>query len=40
MRKVSKIILAVFAVLIIIFVSVAAVIFLDVAAYTATGPKP
>lgn len=39
MRKVSKIILAVFAVLIIIFVSVAAVIFLDVAAYTTTGSQ-
>ena len=39
MRKLFKIILAVFAVLIIIFVSVAAVIFLDVAAYTATGSQ-
>jgi len=36
MRKIFKIILAVFAVIIILFVSVAAVIFLDVAAYTAT----
>ena len=39
MRKIFKIILAVFAVLIILFVSVAAVIFLDVAAYTATGTQ-
>ena len=39
MRKAFKIILAVFAVLIILFVSVAAIIFLDVAAYTATGSK-
>ena len=39
MRKIFKIILAIFAVLIILFVSVAAVILLDVAAYTATGTQ-
>ena len=39
MRKSFKIILVIFAVLIILFVSVAAIIFLDVAAYTATGSK-
>ena len=39
MRKVFKIILAIFAVLIVLFVAFAAVIFLDVAAYTATGSQ-
>jgi flavodoxin len=39
MRKAFKIILAIFAVLIIAFVAFAAVIFLDVAAYTATGSQ-
>ena len=39
MRKAFKLILAIFAVLIILFVSVAAIIFLDVVAYTATGSK-
>jgi flavodoxin len=36
MNKILKIILAIFAVLIILFVAFAAIIFLDVAAYTAT----
>jgi flavodoxin len=39
MRKVFKIILAIFAVIIIIFVAFAALIFLDLAAYTATGSQ-
>jgi flavodoxin len=39
LRKVFKIILAIFAVLIIIVVSFGAIIFLDVAAYTATGAQ-
>jgi flavodoxin len=39
MRKIFKIILAIFAVVIIIFVAFAALIFLDLAAYTATGSK-
>jgi flavodoxin len=39
MRKIFKIILAVIAVLIIVFVSFAALIFLDLAAYTATGSQ-
>jgi flavodoxin len=39
MRKAFKIILAIFAVLIIIVVAFGAIIFLDVAAYTATGSK-
>jgi flavodoxin len=39
LRKVFKIILAIFAVLIIIVVSFGAIIFLDVAAYTATGTQ-
>jgi flavodoxin len=39
MRKVFKIILAIFTVLIIAFVVFAAIIFLDVAAYTATGSQ-
>jgi flavodoxin len=39
MRKIFKVILAVFAVLIILFAVFAAVIFADLAAYTATGSK-
>ena len=39
MRKIFKIILAIFAALIIIVVAFGAIIFLDVAAYTATGSK-
>jgi flavorubredoxin len=39
MKKVFKIIIAVFAVIIILFVSVAATIFLDLAAYTGTGTQ-
>lgn len=39
MRKILKIILAVFAVLIIIAVLLAGIVFLDVAAYTATGSE-
>jgi flavodoxin len=39
MRKTFKIILAIFAVLIIIVIAFGAIIFLDVAAYTATGSK-
>lgn len=39
MRKILKIILAIFAVLIIIMVAFAALVFLDVAAYTATGSQ-
>jgi menaquinone-dependent protoporphyrinogen IX oxidase len=39
MRKIFKIVLAVFAILIIAVVSFAAVLFLDLAAYTATGTK-
>jgi len=39
MRKAFKIMLAIFAVLIILVVSFAAIIFLDVAAYTATGSQ-
>ena len=39
MRKIFKIILAIFAVLIIAVVSFAAIILLDVAAYTATGTQ-
>jgi flavodoxin len=39
MRKVFKIILAIFAILIIVVVSFGAIIFLDVAAYTATGAQ-
>ena len=39
MRKIFKIILAVFVVIIIIFVAFAALLFLDLAAYTATGSK-
>ncbi len=39
MRKIFKIILVVLAVLIVIFVAFAAIIFLDVAAYTATGSQ-
>ncbi len=37
MRRIQKVILAIFAVLIIIVVSLGALIFLDLAAYTATG---
>ena len=39
MRKIFKIILAIFAVLIIIVVAFGAIILLDVAAYTATGSQ-
>jgi flavodoxin len=39
MRKIFKIILAVFAILIIVVVAFGAIIFLDVAAYTATGSQ-
>ena len=39
MRKIFKIILIIFLVVIIIFVAFAALIFLDLAAYTATGSK-
>ena len=39
MRKIFKIILAIFAVMIIIVVAFAAIIFLDIAAYTATGSQ-
>ena len=39
MRKIFKIILAIFAVLIIMVVAFGAIIFLDVAAYTATGSQ-
>ena len=39
MRKIFKIILTIFVVVIIIFVAFAALIFLDLAAYTATGSK-
>ena len=39
MRKIFKIILAVFAVLVILIVAFGAIVFLDVAAYTATGSE-
>ena len=39
MRKIFKIIIAIFAVLIIMVVSFGAIIFLDLAAYTATGSQ-
>jgi hypothetical protein len=39
MRKIFKIIIAIFAVLIILAVSFGALIFLDLAAYTATGSQ-
>jgi sulfite reductase alpha subunit-like flavoprotein len=39
MRKLFKIILAIFAVLIIVIVAFGAIVFLDVAAYTATGSE-
>jgi hypothetical protein len=40
MRKIPKLIFAIFAALIIILVAFGSIILLDIVAYTATGPKP